>query len=118
MRTFLISLLFGLFICSFTSSSATAQTPNPYLYVQLYTEANHTAGNLPHDGVGIFFNVNYNNGFDNGDSVKPMNFNEYLGRNIQGTIVSIEQLTLPVPGEILELYTNGYTRIHYVLEFH
>lgn len=118
MRTFLISLLFGLFICSFTSSSATAQTPNPYLYVQLYTEANHTAGNLPHDGVGIFFNDNYNNGFDNGDALKPMNFNENLGRNIQGTIVSIEQRKLPVPGEILELYTNGYTRIHYVLEFH
>ncbi len=117
MKKTLLFSFFGFLLSGLTTFTVLAQSQDPYLFIQLFTEENYTTGKSPHDGIGIFFNDNYNNGYDSGDAPKPLNFYENLGRNIQGIIVSIEQRKLPVPGELLELFTNGYTRSNYVLAF-
>lgn len=86
------------------------------MIIQLWTVANINNGRNAHDGVGIYMNEDYNNGFDSGDAPKPMNFAENLARVIDGIRASVEQKKLPVPGEVLPLFINGYSKTDYAFK--
>ena len=65
------------------------------------------------DALGINFNPNGNNGVDQMDAVKLNNPDENLARLSNSEHISIESRAMPVDGESLELFTNGYTESDY-----
>lgn len=83
------------------------------LMIQLYTVENLNNGRNAHDGIGVFFNESYNNGFDNSDALKPTNMYENFARLLEGKLISLERRKNPVPGDVLELYISGYTQTEY-----
>lgn len=89
---------------------------NDLLVVQLYTATNFNNGGPVHDSFGIHFAVGNDNGLTLKDAVKPMNFNENLGINHNGTLLSYESREMPQVGEIFAMYSSGYQSTQYVLK--
>ncbi|SDX36200.1 T9SS type A sorting domain-containing protein, partial [Aequorivita viscosa] len=69
-----------------------------------------------HDSFGIIFAEGNDNGLTPADAVKPMNFYENLGRDLNGTYLSIEQRALPQAAEVYPMYSIGYTKSDYTLK--
>lgn len=86
------------------------------LVTQLYTDANFNNNGPVHDSFGILFAEGNDNGLTPEDAVKPLNFFENLGVDLDGTLLSIESRDMPQPGEVFTLYSNGYQGADYVLK--
>lgn len=102
----------------FTSTNATGNTTleDEMLMGQLFTLENFTNNGPVHDGFGLIFADSHSNAITPEDAVKPMNFYENLGIDNNGTYLSLEKRALPVAGENLPLYINGYGQSDYVLQ--
>ena len=81
---------------------------NPFMKVNLFTQANYAAGETASDGLKIKFNDYGNNGADMKDAPKFGNLDENLARTIDGGYYSIESRNFPENGEILPLFINQY----------
>lgn len=101
---------------NFTSSNANPMTSNDMITVQLYTTQNFNNGGSVHDSFGIIFNEEYDNRLTSGDAIKPMNFYENLGINLNGNYLSIEQREMPQPAEVFTMYSAGYQSSEYTLK--
>ena len=100
----------------FVASSVNGQTADNALSVQLYTENNFVNAGPLHDNLEIIFAQGSDNGLTPEDAVKPMNFYENLGIDLSGTLLSIENRNMPQPGEVFNLFTDGYQHTDYVLK--
>lgn len=102
----------------FTSTNATGNTvvEDGILRAKLYTQENFNNNGPVHDGFAILFSEENSNLLTSQDAVKPFNFYENLGIDHDGTYLSIEKRALPIAGETISLYTNGYSATEYVLE--
>ncbi|HLV92290.1 MAG TPA: GEVED domain-containing protein [Aequorivita sp.] len=100
----------------FTSTNANPLNGNNMLTVQLFTTENFNNGGSVHDSFGIIFGDGLNNAVTNADAVKPMNFYENLGRDHNGTYLSIEKREMPQPAEVFPLYSAGYSQSEYTLK--
>ncbi len=89
---------------------------NDMLTVQLFTTENFNNEGPVHDSFGIIFAEGNDNGLTPADAVKPMNFYENLGRDLNGTYLSIEQRALPQAAEVYPMYSTGYTKSDYTLK--
>jgi len=88
----------------------------PRIKLLLYTNDNYLNGASESDGLVVNFNPNGNNAVDELDAYKLNNTDENLARRVNSTDISIENRALPVDGEILEIFTNGYTDAQYILD--
>ena len=102
---------------NFTSTNAGSNMlADGMLMGQLYTQENYSTGGPIHDGFAILFADENNNALTQKDAVKPMNFDENMGINHDGTYLSIESRAIPAGGENLPLYSVGYQHSEYVLK--
>src|SRR5690554_664548 len=98
-----------------TSATGNALSMNGLLSIQLYTTENFNYGGAVHDSFGIIFADGNDNSITNMDAIKPMNFDENLGRNHNETYLSLEHRALPEEAEILPLFIDGYKHNNYIL---
>lgn len=103
---------------NFTTTSATANqlTADNMIIVHLYTSENYNNGRTEHDSFGIIFGEDFNNEITNDDAVKRTNFYENLGRDHNGTYLSIERRKMPEGAEVYQLYSSGYTHSDYTIK--
>ncbi len=101
---------------NFTSSNRNPMAGNDMITVQLYTAENFNNGGPVHDSFGIVFAEGNDNALTGADAVKPMNFYENLGINLDGTILSMESREMPQVGEVYAMFSNGYQSTEYVLK--
>ncbi len=79
----------------------------------LYTDQALNNDDSEADALGINFSPNGNNAVDQMDAGKMGNPDENLARLNNGEYLSIENRAMPVDGESLALFTNGYTGSDY-----
>ncbi len=103
---------------NFTNTYANGNrlTSDNLLTVQLYTTENFNNNGSVHDSFGIIFGDGNNNAITSADAFKPMNFNENLGINNNGTYLSIEQREMPQSGEVFAIHSSGYNHSDYTLK--
>lgn len=101
----------------FTATNATGNTmlAEGMLMGKLYTQENFTNSGPIHDAFSMRFAEGNNNAVTPEDAVKPMNFDENMGIDNNGTYLSIERRALPEVGENYPLYSSGYQGTEYVL---
>lgn len=80
------------------------------------TTENYNNGGPVHDSFGIVFGDGNDNAITSADAIKPMNLYENFGRDHNGTYLSFEYREMPVPSEVLALYSSGYTVTDYTLQ--
>ena len=102
---------------NFVASSVNGLTADNSLSVQLFTEDNFANGGPLHDSFEIVFAQGNDNSLTPEDAVKPSNFYENLGIDLAGTLLSIENRDMPQPGEVFNMFTNGYKHEDYVMKF-
>src|SRR5690606_18686501 len=78
---------------------------------------NFANGGPLHDSFEIAFAQGNDNSLTPEDAVKPTNFYENLGIDLAGTLLSIENRDMPQPGEVFNMFTNGYKHEDYVMKF-
>ncbi len=101
----------------FTTTNATGNSAlNDVLIGQLFTQENHATGGPLHDSFKMYFASENSNALTAKDAYKPLNFEENLGINHNGTNLSIENRDLPEGGENFPLFINGYQHTDYVLK--
>ena len=98
-----------------TTTNRSPMSGNDKLSVQLYTTENFNTKGRVHDGFVIRFSEDFDSNLTEMDAVKPMNLAENLGRDHNGTFLSIEQRAMPQPSEVYLLYTAGYQHSEYIL---
>ncbi len=86
------------------------------LSVQLYSTESYNNNGRILDGLVIRFAAGYDNNLTEADAIKPFNFTENLGIDLNGTYLSIEQREIPRPNEVFQLYTTGYQKSDYILK--
>ncbi|SDX36165.1 GEVED domain-containing protein [Aequorivita viscosa] len=101
---------------NFTSTNASPMMENDMLTVQLFTTENFNNHGAEHDSFRILFGEGNDNRLTLADAVKPMNFYENLGRDLNGTFLSIERRALPESAEVYPLYSAGYQANDYTLK--
>lgn len=103
---------------NFTATSAMGNrlSSDNMLTVQLYTTENFNNGGKTHDSFGIIFGDGFDNEVTHTDALKPMNFYENLGRDHNGTYLSIERREMPGDAEVYPLYSSGYNYTDYTLK--
>lgn len=101
---------------NFTSTNRNTMSGNDNLSIQLYTQENFNTNGRLQDSFVIRFAEGYDNDLTDADAVKPMNFAENLGVDLNGTYLSIESRDMPQPSEIYQLYTAGYQHSEYTLK--
>jgi hypothetical protein len=79
----------------------------------LYTTENYSVGKKPHDGFSLNFSNDYTNAITMEDAPKPFNFSENVGIVSNNSTFSIEQREMPMEGEEISLYSNGYKHNNY-----
>src|SRR5690554_1905351 len=99
-----------------TNATGNGLMSDNMLTVQLFTTENFNNGGSVHDGLAIIFGDGLNNAVTNADAIKPMNFYENLGRDHNGTYLSIEKREMPQPAEVFPLYSAGYSQSEYTLK--
>lgn len=99
-----------------TPTSAQRMTAMDMITFQLFTTDNFNNGQPLHDSFGILFSSNYTNDVDSTDALKPMNFNENMGLNVNGHLISLERRALPVAGEMFQIHTSGYSTQNYTFK--
>ena len=102
----------------FTITNATGNrlSSDNMLTVQLFTAENFNNGGPTHDSFGIIFGEGLDNEITSADAKKPMNFYENLGRDHNGTYLSIERRAMPQAEEVYALYSSGYNYEDYTLK--
>ncbi|HLV92168.1 MAG TPA: T9SS type A sorting domain-containing protein [Aequorivita sp.] len=102
---------------NFTSTNATNSrlSSDNMLSIQLFTTENFNNGGPTHDSFGMIFNDNHSSEITPADAIKPMNFNENFGRNIDGTYLSLEHREMPKPAEVFPIFSNGYRHSEYTI---
>jgi|GEM_PF-2750370 hypothetical protein len=98
-----------------TNTSATSNTPSNLLTVQLYTTENFINGGRVHDSFRILFDDSFTNALTDGDAIKPLNFSENFGINLDGIYLSLERREMPQAEEVYQLYSTGYSHSEYSL---
>lgn len=100
-------------------SNTGIQDPQDYdnMNIRLYTIANYQNGKLPHDGITILFDDDFDNTINSEDALKPMNFTENLAIEKTGKLLSIEKRKMPADSESYKLFVNGYKHTDYILSF-
>jgi hypothetical protein len=101
---------------NFTSTNANPLMENNMLTVQLFTTENFSNQGAEHDSFRILFGEGNDNNLTLADAVKPMNFYENLGRDLNGTFLSIERRAMPESAEVYPLYSAGYQVDDYTLK--
>lgn len=103
---------------NFTTTNTTGNrlTSDNLLTVQLYTTENFNNRGSVHDSFGIIFGDGNDNAITSADALKPMNFNENLGINNNGTYLSLEQREMPQAEEEFFIYSTGYSHSDYTLK--
>ncbi len=101
---------------NFTSTNASPMMENDMLTVQLFTTENFNNHGAEHDSFRILFGEGNDNRLTLADAVKPMNFYENLGRDLNGTFLSIERRAMPESAEVYPLYSAGYQANDYTLK--
>src|SRR5690554_887427 len=99
-----------------TNATGNGLMSDNMLTVQLFTTENFNNGGSVHDGLAIIFGDGLNNAVTNADAIKPMNFYENLGRDHNGTYLSIEKREMPQSAEVFPLYSAGYSQSEYTLK--
>lgn len=99
-----------------TPTSAQRMTAMDMITFQLFTTDNFNNGQPLHDSFGILFSSNYTNDVDSTDALKPMNFDENMGLNVNGHLISLERRALPVAGEMFQIHTSGYSTQNYTFK--
>lgn len=99
-----------------TQTSAQRMTISDMVTFQLFTTDNFSNGKTLHDSFGIVFSPNYSNNIDEFDASKPMNFDENMGLNVNGKLISLERREMPVEGEVYQIHTSGYSTENYTIK--
>ena len=87
-------------------------TPS-YMNLLLYKSQDLNNAENESDGIILIFDDNGNNSVDLMDATKLGNPDENLARFNNGQYLSIEERTSPADGEVLELYSAGYSVTDY-----
>lgn len=98
-----------------TNSNQNRLSSENMLTFQLFTTDNFASEGPLHDSFGIIFQNGNDNGLTELDAVKPMNFDENFGRELNGTYLSLERRDLPQEGEILNIFSGGYKHSSYTI---
>lgn len=101
---------------NFTSTNRTPISGSNMLTFQLYTTENFMNDEALHDSFGIIFSEDNDNELTPKDAIKPMNFYENLGVNLNDTYLSLEQRKMPVIGEVYSILSSGYKHSNYTFK--
>jgi|GEM_PF-616780 hypothetical protein len=103
---------------NFTSTSLVGNrlSADNMLTVQLFTSDNYNNNGPAHDSFGIIFDDNFSNDLSSEDAIKPMNFYENIGVDLNGTYLSIERRKIPQADEAFKMFVAGYQYTDYTLK--
>ena len=96
-----------------TTSNATEN--DDVINVRLFTNDSYNSGKLAHDTFTILFADSHSNDINANDARKPMNFNENLAVDNNGTLLSIERREMPAEDEVYQLYMSGFAEDTYLM---